>query len=546
MNALYLRRKQMRRFRVVAALTVLALLFSLNGIAAAQEPNTVSNFSISPSSASIGTSVEFQGDYTVTNPGTDQVAICFYFATADASSWNTNFTGLGSVAGVNFTKYSDSNPCPSASGYGNIGFYATSTGNAAFGDTFEQDVDVPSIATGSKIVAVRQYEGSDCSLSGLGTGTCTLVNYDSTNFTVESAPNTVYAASSTSACSGYDPCYTSLSSAYSAVAAGGTLYVVDDMPAESLTINKNLTLASASPGSITGDGSSNAVSVGNGTVNIIDLAITQGGAGNTVNVVGGTVTIKGCSIDGGGTTAIFQGAGTVTAYANNVTNYGSQAINGTVSAPHNWWGTYTSQPTGVTSADWGKRLGAEIESWGEDTLGDASISGGTGTGVVISHGRGSGNAPFDQATTEDGNSQCSDYYDFFVAPGGSGTWDVTVPIDDIGGCDAVYNNRALFLFDASGTCMTSGSPDVDCWDHLVDNLGYTVAQLGNRKLRWSGASTANLGGTPLASGNQDLNDPTAINMVSVSASSNIWLAVGLVVGVSVLALGALVVLRKRA
>jgi hypothetical protein len=40
-------------------------------------------------------------------------------------------------------------------------------------------------------------------------------------------------------------------------------------------------------------------------------------------------------------------------------------------------------------------------------------------------------------------------------------------------------------------------------------------------------------------------DPTAIVFTSVSASSNSWLAVGLVVSLSVLALGALFVLRKR-
>jgi hypothetical protein len=39
--------------------------------------------------------------------------------------------------------------------------------------------------------------------------------------------------------------------------------------------------------------------------------------------------------------------------------------------------------------------------------------------------------------------------------------------------------------------------------------------------------------------------PNAVTFTNISASSNIWLPVGLIAGLSVLALGALVVLRKR-
>ena len=533
-------------------------------------PLSISTFTIDPSSAAIGDTVTFEGDYTVTTPGTTQIAICFYFTTADASSWSTNFTTLGSVAGVPFTKYSSS-PCPGVGGYSDFGFYATDTSNAGFGDMFEEDVVVPNIATGTKLVGVKYYEGTDCDGSGGtndipgGTNCNTNSNQDSTNLTVNPAPtntpvptatpqpSTVYTAANASACSAYDPCYTTLASAYAAVAAGGTIHVNDDMPAEDLTISKNLTIDSQNGGSITGAGTAAATLILNGgTVLVQDLEINAGTSANVIGVTGSTATLKGNDLSGGTNAAITQSAGSVVAYANNITGYATPALVGTFSnARHNWWGGAATSAADIHGSDtdpWDYRLGSDVASWGEDSLGNASVSGGNGTGVIVSHGRGSSNAPFGKATVADGNTQCTDYYDVFIAPGGSGIWDVDIPIDSGSGCDTTYNNRQLFLFQVDGT----GKPDdtcttVDCWDDLEGNLAESVVQLGRSVgLRWTGVTTAQLGGSPIVGGNQDGNDPTIVQLqnLTVTSARNTWIPIALAI-TSLTVISGLFLSRRR-
>jgi hypothetical protein len=523
---------------------------------------TINSFSISPSSAPIGTTVSFSGDYTVSNPGTDQIAFCFYFKTGDEVSWSSNFTALNSVAGINFTKYPSNNICDSIPNYGNFGFYATNTGGAAFGDTFNQDVTVPNVpsGTGTKIVGVRYYEGSDCDGSGgindvPGGTNCSVVNQQSFNFTVQNPPDTVYAAADAAGCSGYDPCFTSLIEAYNAVNTGGTLYINDDMPAENLGIGKDLTVDSQTDGSVTGAAGNEVLQISGGsTVTVQNLTIKAGSATDVIslNNAGDFLTLKGCTLSGGAD-ALTGSAGTLHAYANNITgfsNFGSN-FGGTANLRHNWWGSSATQTSVNDSDAWTYRLGAAVQSWGEGSLGGASITAidATGTGVIVSHGRGSDNAPFGKSTIEDGNTQCSDYYDFFTAPGATaGDWEVNVPIDSGSGCDYTYNNRQLFVFALSGGQPdTACSPIEACWDDIKDTVGENVIQLGRTVgLRWSRASTGQLGGTPLVAGNQEGNDPTLIQVQTLTATAtrNTWLPLALVL-TSLGLLGTLYYLQRR-
>ena len=497
-----------RLFAVAAALAVVLMLAG----AALAAPSTLSTFTVTPASAPIGTPVTFEGSYDAVGTST---AFCFYFASADAAAWNANFTTLNSVAGVTFAKGAGS--CPAVTGYGSFFFYTDDTSAAVFGDTFSSVVTVPAVATGVKIVAVRQYSGSDCSTVGASCNT--LENFKSVNLTVTGAPTTVYAGSSAAACTGYSPCYTDLNAAYNAVAAGGVIRVIDTVGG-SLAIGKNLTLLDyTGSGALTGA----SLTLNSGAVLLRDLTVTGDGANPVFVVSSGILTVKGSTLDGAGQAIFSQSGGATVAYANNVLNFGNPAVavtGGTFNGRHNWWGSIT--PANVGDADaFNYRLGADVKAWGEGALGGAAITGGTGTGVIVSHGRGDTNAPFGKATLADGNTQCSDYYDYFVAPGGSGNWQVTLPVDAGGGCDAIYNNRqvAVFAITGAGAPNLACSPDTACWNPTSAVNVNPVVQLGrNVGLRWT-ASTVQLSGTPLVAANQRGNDPTAVTMREITTQS---------------------------
>ncbi|MCI0521416.1 MAG: hypothetical protein L0Z70_14305 [Chloroflexi bacterium] len=545
----------------ISALLIVSLIALMAATAAWADTETIAVFTITPTSAPIGTDVEFAGTYDTEPGGFAQTAFCFYFATADEPAWDTNFTALGSDAGVTFVKNASANYCPAQAGYGRFGFYTTDTSAAVFGDSFRQTVTVPSVATGTKIIAVRQYGGADCEDEGdngggdaPGGATCAYVNFRSvTNFVVQPAPATVYAGAA--GCAGNSPCYTSLAAAYNAVAAGGTIRVVASMPAENLAIAKDLTLLDYNgSGALSGNVGVGVLQIASGAVVVQDLTITANLADDVFNVSGGDVVVKGCTLSGGGNT--FDGAaGTLAAYANNIGGYTTgTAFAGTFNGRHNWWGAGATE-VGIGDADaYAYRLGADVAAWGEGSLGGASITAdtATGTGVIVSHGRGDANAPFGQATTADGNTQCSDYFDVFTAPGATaGNWLVTIPVDAGNGCDYTYNNRQLFRFD-----LTAGAPtpactalpvDPLCWDDLKDTAAETLVQMGRTVgVRWQTASTAELGGTPIIAGNQDGNDPTAVTMQSVSArSQTAWLPWVILAAALLMAAGALMLLRKR-
>ncbi len=217
--------------RLLVVLIALAVVLSLAGIVVAA-PSIVSSFTVSPSAAPVGATVTFEGNYNVANTA---MAFCFYFTAGDTNVWNGNFNALNSVAGVSFTEVPTTTAvCPAAFGYANFYFFTNDTNAAVFGDTFSASVIVPGISTGTKIIAVRQYSGTNCdgtagNIPGVAGNCATLENFGSANLTVQSAPTTVY-ASNQATCGGYGvpgtSCFQSLSSAINALSTTGTEVVI--------------------------------------------------------------------------------------------------------------------------------------------------------------------------------------------------------------------------------------------------------------------------------------------------------------------------------
>lgn len=203
------------------------------------------------------------------------------------------------------------------------------------------------------------------------------------------------------------------------------------------------------------------------------------------------------------------------AYANNITNFttGVNNTGGTLNGRHNWWGTHASQPTGVDNDSWAYRLGAPVASWGEGTLGAASLTaaGGSGTGVIVSHGRGLANVPFGKGNDPYASAMCSDYYDFFVL-NAAGNWTVSVPTDAGAGCDDTRTNLALYQF-----ALTSDQPDTACVGGACWEPPTGVSLSGNN-LQVTVDADAILQGTPFVAGDSTplSNDPTAVTLQSFS------------------------------
>ncbi len=524
--------------RVLSVISAIVLLLFVSSIVWADDPSgsivvapfetntplTLNSVSLNPSSAYPGDSVTLSGTYSM-NAGNDSVAICVYIQqdSGVSAASISSFTG-GSIS------YTSPAGCPSYSGYDVSGYY-NNDGVPPFGESFNATIDINTTTTaGNYNIGIIMYEGTGACETP-GTGTCATSSNDLVVLTVNPAPSTVYVNSS-GTCSG-SPCYSSLSAAHDAVAAGGTIYVESSFSGP-WNINKNVTVDGKGGGEVTGD-----VNV-NSTVTMQNMTV-----GGTLTVGGGgDVTLRGNTLNG------LTVDGTVTAYANNIT--GAIGGTGTLSAPHNWWGSYTTQPSGVSNADWGKRLGASVVSWGLGSLGNASLSltSGSGTGVIVSHGRTS--VPFGQGTNPYQGQVCSDYYDFFVVNGsGSSTWDVTIPIDTSPSqCqDTVLAKLQMSVFDFSNAACLSGSPDGACWNGVVTDLGGTVlANFSQSTLTWQGATEIQLGGTPIVGGTVSGTDPTAITLEVFSGSAATdagRLPVGALVGAMLLSAAGVVALVAR-
>lgn len=255
------------------------------------------------------------------------------------------------------------------------------------------------------------------------------------------------------------------------------------------------------------------------------LGVDGSAPGAIVLITNGTVIVKGNEFDGNGQ-VFSQQIGTLTAYANNINNFtnaGLTSAMGTVNGRHNWWGTYASQPTGVDNDSWAFLLGAPVITWADgngtvtlpDSIAtdDASFTG-AGNKVIVNHRNA---VPFGKGIPADtGAAQCADFYDFF-APGGSGTYGVSIPVD--AACTSAIIDDKLFEFalNDSGTYIgapdTTCSPDTSCWNSIA-----TIPRVGD--VLTSNVDAEELQGTPFAAPSRNNNAPTAVSLATFSATTN--------------------------
>ncbi len=272
---------------------------------------------------------------------------------------------------------------------------------------------------------------------------------------------------------------------------------------------------------------------------VSDAVITNNSP-NAFGIEDGTVTFRGNDISTH-TTVFRQTGGTLTAYANNISSFttGVNSTGGTFNGRHNWWGDYTPAGVGNTAA-FDYRLGAPVLDWGLGALADgATISGGTGQGVVVSHGS---VVPFNLPATPSG-TLCSGFYDFFTAPGASNNWTVQVPVSASSACDLTFNSDRLYHFALNGSNApnTACTPVATCWV-LYGSVSHTV---GSPRTLNVTLTTAELGGTPIIAGNTSGNSPTAITLSTLTAESHIaWAGLTALAGLLLVTTTA-VSLRRR-
>lgn len=263
---------------------------------------------------------------------------------------------------------------------------------------------------------------------------------------------------------------------------------------------------------------SNAHTIGlRATGNIIENAATGVSYNGTESI--DAATVAGNSFDNVATVFNAATTGTLYAYANNISNFttGVNNTSGALNTQHNWWGHIT--PTGVNDTDaFAYRLGAPMVTWadgtGTVTLAD-SIAGanasfsGAGNKVIVNHGI---TAPFGKGIPADtGNNQCADFYDFF-APGGSGSYGVSIPVDPA--CTNALIDDKLFQFALNG----SGAPDLTCAPDTACWHSISATRAGD--VLTSNVAAADLLGTPFAAPSVNNNDPTAVSLSTFSAATN--------------------------
>jgi hypothetical protein len=270
-------------------------------------------------------------------------------------------------------------------------------------------------------------------------------------------------------------------------------------------------------------------------------------------MTGGDVTFAGNNV-ADGTTAVTQSGGTLLAYANNFTGYATplSRTGGTTHAAHNWWGTYVYQPTGVSNADWQARLGAPLVVlggrvvWatgsGSAELEGATLSGGTGTAVIVNHGHSYSDAPFGNVRFD---NMCSSYYDFFTV-NGSGTWTVSVPVDDTPECTAqTLEPGKLFWIppdtDYAADCLVPNNENPACWDLITTNIS-----TAERNITVTGLSASDLGGTQFVAGSDTGSDPTAVTLRGLTAATDrSTTPAALICGGTVIASAVIVLVTRR-
>lgn len=270
----------------------------------------------------------------------------------------------------------------------------------------------------------------------------------------------------------------------------------------------------------------------------------------TINVQNSaTATIKGNTISGGAP-VFTQDSGALTAYANNISGF-TTAFSGTratTNLRHNWWGTYDgSAPTGLNSAEWQARLGADVQDWADGT-GSASLNGaslsrsGSGIAVIVDHGRGLDNRPFGNGVDPYVSDLCSSFFDIFTENSTDVDWQVSITVDSTPACSSqTLNPKRLLWITPTTDYATVCSPETNnqCW-HIPEASRINIS---GQSLVITNLTVDELGGTQFVAGNSiNGNSPTAVRLVEFQARSDplplgwAWLA-GLAATASVLSTG---------
>ncbi len=378
-----------------------------------------------------------------------------------------------------------SNPLGGRSAWtGNSGGYITTT------------IQLPAAAAGQP-VQLRWRLGSDISVAGTNQRIDTIYLIDGFTCAPYLAPHTY--VDPAGVCYDNAPCYIAPQAALNGTANNGIMTVYNT---HSVAVSLN-----------SGGGGTNNITVdGNGTLN------WTGAIGPLFTIGNGNLTVKGITLTTSSAVFSQTGNGTLVAYANNIYSYTTAyAGPATPSIGHNYWGTtnpIAPPAAGISAAEWAKRLGAARNTWAEGSgtaaLGNATLSGGSGTAVIVSHGRGAANAPFGNGIAPYVDQMCSNFYDFFTI-GGSGTWTVQIPVDNTSTCNANVLAPKLGEWITNPAQCTPATSSA-CWSAYPA----TSITISGQNLLLNGITTAQLGGTPFVAGSTTGTGPTVVSMERVS------------------------------
>ena len=583
----------MKTFRIVFILTLLTLLATRVAYAGPDEPtvptgpDTISTFTITPSSAFVGDSVTFDIDFTVALADIDVLnVLCIYYQDSDYIAPLNAVGDLTSGLGDTYTQTDEdgtpSNPTGDCPGLPNNYSVAWSVSNpddfADAGDTVSFSFTIP---TGANTETFRLRQRNPGGWVGLLNRTLTILTVGAT----------AYVANDTATCGANTPCKTgqdALNWALDNVTSPGTVIVLgtynmnpaitadlttaktviltgssgaslNNAPgacssnamvevnhaAASLTVN-NLTIdgtcssGNRSAGVLNTDGST---TVSTGTNAIRDFS----GAGNAAaEVAGGAMVVENNTFDNNNT-AMEQNGGTLYAFANNVTtNTGGNAAvhtSGTFNVRCNYWGSATISAS--MSADYSERLGAQVASYTEGTgsltLGNATLAAagsGSGSQVLVNMGRSTVNPPFNNGTATGLGALVSDFFAACQSRDGNAIGAITIAGDGV-----MPGADGFRLYEIMDATECSPSDNSACWDYAGSLPPTGIAQCTSG----AGCSVTDESASEghFVVGNQL--DPTALSLTTFTATSAAqpWIPVALALAVLGL-MGGLILLRKRA
>ncbi len=561
--------------RLIVLMAVLALTLSLTGAAYADapvdgpvQPNTISTFTLTPSTAYPGDTVTAHFDFTVANAdlGSPNV-FCIYYTNSvfDNAPSGNKTSNLGDVYSADWDGVTD---CPDS---GALREWKLSTAapdaGAEFGDFIEFTFTVPAGAA-SDTFRLRQHNTDPTVLPPVSGVNLAL--------TIGAFGSTIYVANDAAGCGGNTPCLTgpgALNQAIDSVAGPGTVFVLGaylmspNTPAD-LTTAKTVTVAGAGGSTInmaagtcsgaalavnnagaaltvqnlTLDGTcaagnhSTAIQASAGALNVSNVTVRDfGGTGIGVQASAGTVVVEGSTFLNNNT-ALDGTGGALYAFANNVnTNTSANAatnVGADDNVKCNYWASYNI--AGAGAAQYEQRLGSGVSTYiegaGALTLGRAALPNTGSNHVLVNLGRDTANPPFHNGTVAGLGALVSDFFVACTSRGGTDAGAISVQADNVSPASG-----GLRLFRIQNTADCSPSTNTACWSY--DGVSSIVAGATLTAL------AANEGHYVIGNGT----DPTAVTLRDLSAnglpSSSGPVVLGVLIVAVMFALSA--ILRKR-